>query len=33
MDELKRRLKSYAKVLKKNPNAFIIDIVKSENLS
>jgi hypothetical protein len=31
MDELKRKLKGYAKVLKKNPNAFIIDVVKSEN--
>jgi len=31
MDEFKRKLKSYAKVLKENPNAFIIDVVKSEN--
>jgi len=31
MNEFKRKLKSYAKVLKKNPNAFIIDVVKSEN--
>jgi len=30
MDKLKRKLKSYAKVLKENPNAFIIDVVKSE---
>jgi|GEM_PF-2472377 len=31
MNKFKRKLKSYAKVLKKNPNAFIIDVVKSEN--
>ena len=30
MGRFKRKLKSYAKVLKKNPNAFIFDVVKSE---
>jgi len=30
LDELKRKLRKYTKVLKKNPNAFIIDVIEGE---